>query len=335
MAIKFGLCPRTEGPPGGGDPVQVFEEAIAEAQEAEGAGFDSCFITEHHQAPDGYFPSPLVVAAAVAAQTSSIKIGTAVLLLPLCHPMHVAEDAAIVDIVSKGRLILGLGMGYQDVDFDAFGVPKNHRVSLFEEGIEIIKRAWTEERFSFHGKRYQLENVTLTPKPLQRPRPPIWLGAAAEEALRRTGRLGDAWITDPTPKIAQVKRRAALYTAAAREDGREPQIIVLREAWVGPTREEAIAVYGPAVLSSHLFYWRHGGYYHDVKTAEELTIERVATDRLILGSPADCIAQIEQWHRETGAEYFILRFRHSVGPALEEVREAIRLFGRAVIPHFR
>src|SRR3990172_11931117 len=103
MTIKFGIIPRTEGPPGGGDSVQVFEEALAGVAEAERAGFASCFITEHHQAPDGYLPSPLVAAAAVATRTSRIKIGTAVLLLPLCHPMHVAEDAAIVDIVSKDR----------------------------------------------------------------------------------------------------------------------------------------------------------------------------------------------------------------------------------------
>lgn len=335
MGFKFGIFPCAEGSPVGSDAAQVFDDLLAEVVQAEQSGFDSCFMTEHHQVEDGYLPAPLVLAAAVAARTERITIGTAVLLLPLFHAMHVAEDAAVVDIISKGRLLLGVGLGYQDPDFATFGVPKSNRVSLLEEGIEIIRKAWTEEKFSFSGKRYDLKGIRMTPKPIQRPSPPIWLAAAADEALARAGRLADGWIVDPTPKIPQVQHRQEVYAQAARANGRTPQVILMREGFVARSREEALMIAGEAILFTHRFYWRQGAYYHDVKKAEELTVERVAADRLILGSPEDCIAQIERWHRETGIEHFVIRFRHAVGPTIEQTLESIRLFGEKVIAHFR
>ncbi len=165
--IEFGVMANTHPAPGT-DLARMVDEVIAEAQQAERAGFDSFFLTEHHQEPAGYFPSPLPLAAAIAARTSTIRLGTGIAILPLYHPTRMAEDGAVIDIISKGRLILGVGMGYQEGDFTAYGLTVRDRVSLFEEAIEIIRRAWTEEKVYFVGKRHTLTNVMVTPKPVPR-----------------------------------------------------------------------------------------------------------------------------------------------------------------------
>ena len=164
--IQFGVMANTHPAPGT-DLTQMVDEVIAEAQQAERCGFDSFFLTEHHQEASGYLPSPLPLAAAIAARTLRIRIGTGIAILPLYHPTRLAEDCAVIDIISKGRLILGVGQGYQEGDFAAFGLKVSDRVSLFEEGIEILRRAWTEEKVYFVGKRYTLQNVMVTPKPVQ------------------------------------------------------------------------------------------------------------------------------------------------------------------------
>src|SRR5713226_3910446 len=188
--IQFGVMANTHPAPGA-DLTRMVDEVIAEAQQAERCGFDSFFLTEHHQEPSGYFPSPLPLAAAIAARTSRIRIGTGIAILPLYHPTRLAEDCAVVDIISKGRLILGVGQGYQEGDFAAFGLKVSDRVSLFEESIEILRRAWTEDKVYFVGKRYTLRNVIVTPKPVQKPHPPLWVAALGDEPMKRAA----AWAT--------------------------------------------------------------------------------------------------------------------------------------------
>ena len=148
--MKLGIYSSIANPPRGEDLDRCVQEVIEEAQLAEELGFDSCFFGEHHQDADGFLPSPLIVATAVAASTKRLRMGTSVILLPLHHPVHVAEDVVTLDIVSRGRIILGVGLGYQEADFRAFGIPMEHRVELFEEGVDIIRRCWTGETFSFH-----------------------------------------------------------------------------------------------------------------------------------------------------------------------------------------
>ena len=150
--MKFGLYSSIANPPRGEDLDRCIDEVIAEAQLAEASGFDSCFFGEHHQDHDGFLPSPLIVATAVAARTQRLRVGTSVILLPLHHPVHVAEDAITLDLVSRGRLILGVGIGYQPADFRAFSVPMEHRMGLFEESVEILRLCWAGETFSYRGK---------------------------------------------------------------------------------------------------------------------------------------------------------------------------------------
>jgi len=331
--IKFGVMGNSHPAPGA-DLTRVVDEMMAEAQQAERCGFDSFFTTEHHQEP-GYFPSPLPLLTAIAARTSTIRLGTGIAILPLYHPTRLAEDCATLDIISKGRLILGVGMGYQDVDFAAYGLRVSDRVSLFEEGIEILKRAWTEEKVYFVGKRHTLTDVVVSPKPVQKPRPPIWVAALGDEAMKRAGRLGDALLADSFQLPARLKPRVDLYRATAESRGNVHKVAVFREGFVAPTREQAIRDYEEGLLSTHRYYWRHGSYYQDIKREEDLTLARISLDRLILGSPEDCVEKVQMWNREVGADYFLIRFRHPAGPSHQKVMDAIKLFGEAVIPKFR
>src|SRR5262245_9574784 len=140
--MKFALYSSIANPPRGEHLDRAIDEVIAEAQLAEARGFDACFFGEHHQDPDGFLPSPLIVATAVAARTSRLRIGTSVILLPLHHPVRVAEDVVTLDLVSKGRVTVGVGIGYQPADFRAFAVPMEERVARFEEGLEILRKCW-------------------------------------------------------------------------------------------------------------------------------------------------------------------------------------------------
>ena len=332
--IKFGVMSNSHPAPGT-DLTRLVEEMIVEAQQAERYGFDSIFVTEHHQEPAGYLPSPLPLLAALAARTSTIRLGTGIAVLPLYHPVRMAEDCAVIDIISKGRLILGVGMGYQEVDFAAYGLRVSDRVSLFEEGVEIVKRAWTEEKLYFVGKRYTLTNVSVAPKPVQKPRPPIWIAGVGDEAMKRAGRVGDALLADSFQLPARLKRRVDLYRQTAESRGNRAQVVLFREGFVAKTREEAVREYEAGLLSTHRYYWRHGSYYQDVKQEEDLDLKRIGLDRLILGSPQDCIERIGMWNAEIGADYFLIRFKHPAGPPHAKVMEALRLFGEEVIPKFR
>jgi alkanesulfonate monooxygenase SsuD/methylene tetrahydromethanopterin reductase-like flavin-dependent oxidoreductase (luciferase family) len=187
-----------------------FADAGVLASAAEGAGFDSFWVCEHHGLPDGYLPAPLTLLAAVAATTSTIELGTGVLLAPLHHPLRIAEDAAVVDHVSDGRLVLGLGLGYAEQEYRAFGVDPTRRGRDLDALVPMLRDAWTGERFSCGA--LGLDSVRVTPPP--RHSIPIWLGGYAPPAVRRAGRLadghlvgrGDAHIVDAASEVLRTLR---------------------------------------------------------------------------------------------------------------------------------
>jgi alkanesulfonate monooxygenase SsuD/methylene tetrahydromethanopterin reductase-like flavin-dependent oxidoreductase (luciferase family) len=248
----------------------------------------------------------------------------------------VAEDVITLDIVSKGRIILGVGVGYQASDFRAFGVPMEHRAALFEEGVEIIRKCWSGEPFSFHGAHYTLDDLQILPRPFQTPAPPLWIGASAPAAIRRAGRLGDAFVTTPSTPLEDTVRSVDRYRQAALEAGREPQVVLMRDAWVAQSRAEAEAVYGPEVMAAYRYYWENRlAEFRNMDSDTEFTLDNLAQDRLILGEPETCVREFHRWHEATGADYCLLRLRHahSGGPAHERIMDAINLFGDRVLPY--
>lgn len=334
--IKLGLYSSIANPPRGDHLDRCVQETVAEAELAEACGFHGFFFGEHHQDRDGFLPSPLILCSAVAARTKRMQIGTAVLLLPLHHPLRVAEDVATLDIVSGGRIVLGVGLGYQDADFRAFGVAKKHRVGRFEEAIEILDKSWNGERFTHKGRHFDIDDVRVLPRPVQRPRPPLWLGASVPAAVERAGRLGDALVIGPSMPLAWNVEAAALYRKAAAAAGRKPEIILMRDAWVADSVADAARVYGPEVMAAYKYYWRAGSEaFKDVESLDAFEFEAMAKDRIITGSPEACIAEFKRWSEAVGTDYFLLRLRHahSGGPPHQETLRAIERFGRDVIPH--
>jgi probable F420-dependent oxidoreductase len=336
--VKFGLYSSIASPPRGEHLERAIDEVVAEAQLAEACGFDSCFFGEHHQDRDGFLPSPLIVATAVAAQTRRLNVGTSVILLPLYHPVHVAEDVVTLDLVSKGRVILGVGIGYQPADFQAFGVAMEDRVTLFEESVEILRACWRGEPFSFRGKHYTLDDVQIRPRPYQRPSPPLWFGASVAAAARRAGRLADAFVGTPSTTLESAARLVNTYEEAAREAGRSPQVVLMRDAWVAHSRAEAERVYGPEVMAAYQYYWQNRlSEFRNIPADAPFTLDTLAPDRLILGDAATCVQEFHRWRQATGADYFLLRLRHahSGGPPHDRIMDAIKLFGDKVLPYCR
>jgi probable F420-dependent oxidoreductase len=334
--MRFGLYSSIANPPRGEHLERSIDEVIAEAQLAEASGFDSCFFGEHHQDADGFLPSPLIVATAVAAHTQRLRVGTSVILLPLHHPVRIAEDVITLDLVSKGRVVLGVGIGYQPADFHAFGVPMDERAARFEESLAILRHCWTGERFTFRGAHFTLEDVQVRPRPFQTPGPPLWIGASVPAAARRAGRLADGFVGTPSTSLDNATRLGAIYTQAAREAGRPAEVVQMRDAWVATTRAEADAVYGPHVMAAYRYYWEHRlAEFRTMPADMPFTLENLAPDRLILGDPETCVREFQRWQKATGATTFLLRLRHahSGGPPHAKIMDAIRLFGERVLPH--
>ncbi len=333
--LKVGYLPCTEDPPRGENIARTLREVVAEAQAAEQSGFDSCLISEHHQQADGYIPNTLLLAGMVGMKTEKLKIGTCTLLLPLVHPVHVAEDAAIVDQMTNGRLILSVGAGYSPDDFGAFSVPISERGARTREGVEIIRKCWAEERFSYHGKHYQLDQVSITPKPLQKPAPPLWMAAASDVGARRAARLGDGWITDLVQSVGVIKGFADIYRAEAHKRGKTPMVVLIRDMCLADSMEAARRDGGP-LMYTHRFYFRNNGYVEDefskgIKSEEDWTFDRAIKNRIIAGSPNNCREQLRMWQEELRPDYLVLRMRHPGGPSHAKVVEAIRGFGEKVL----
>ena len=336
--MKFGIYGSVANPPRGEHLDRCVDEAIEEAEIAEECGFDSYFFGEHHQDKDGFIPAPIVLATAVAARTRRLKVGTAVLLLALHHPVQVAEEAITLDIVSKGRVVLGVGLGYESADFSAFGLPVASRVGRFGEAMEIIRRCFSGERFSFHGKHFTLQDIEIHPRPIQEPGPPIWIGANTPAGARRAGKIADGFVLGPGVDLEAVTKLLEAYRSAAREAGRSPVVALMRDAWVASTRAEAERVYGPEVMTAYKYYWRSGAVaWRHIKSESDLTLEHFTRNRMVLGDPEECIQEFQRWHEATGADSVVLRLRHahSGGPPHKNIVESIRLFGERVIPYLR
>ena len=335
--IPVGYFPCTQDPPRGDNVDRLLQEIYAEAELCESVGFDGFYFTEHHQQEDGYLPNPVLLAGLVGARTQRIKVGTCVLLLPLYNPIRLAEDIAVVDQATGGRMVVGAGIGYQDHDFDALGLPVSQRVRRSEEGLEILRQAWTGEPFSYPSRYHKIENVRVTPRPRQAGGPPIWMAAWSPPGIERAARVADGWIADPVQGLSVIKEEADAYRKLCAENGRRPFICLMRDCIVADSWTDAEAKSEPT-LGTHRYYFSGGAYVmddnlKDVKRVEDLTFDVAAKERLIAGSPQDCIDQLTMWQEAIQPDYLLLRMRQPGGPSHAQVLEDIRFFGEKVIPN--
>ncbi|MBM3676554.1 MAG: LLM class flavin-dependent oxidoreductase [Actinobacteria bacterium] len=329
--MKFGLILQIQSKDAGLD--VLWEELREQVQVAEEAGFDAVFLTEFHQARGGAFVSPLLLGAGLLQGTTRIRFGTAVLATPLHHPVRLAEDAIMLDWISRGRLVLGLGIAHQVPDFKAFGVPREHREEVFEEVLDILDLCFAGEPYTYVGRHFTSEGH-ITPRPYTEPRPEIWVGAHSRSGLERAGRRGDLWLADPQRDVGTIAKLAVDYRRHAEENGKTPRIGIFREAWIGDSKEECERVWAPNPMQVHRLYYNVGTYLRrfepwvdEVKEREAFTLDRLAPGRFLYGSPEDVRSTVEEWREITGCEYLALRFRHPGGPSHEQTLEALRRFG--------
>jgi probable F420-dependent oxidoreductase len=196
---------------------EIYDATIEQVAWAETIGYDDVWLTEHHFVDDGHAPSPLILAGAIAMRTKKIRIGTSVLLLPLYDPVRVAEDGATIDLLSGGRFELGIGVGYRREEFDGLGIAHSVRGARANEGLEIIRRLWEGETVTFRGKHFNIAGAKLSPLPLQRPHPPLWVGGFAKASARRAARLADGYIG--TGDMSQIYK---MYVEELRAAGKDP-----------------------------------------------------------------------------------------------------------------
>jgi len=190
MGFEFGMFHEFQCPAGTSQP-EAFAESFEQVEAAERWGLDAMWLAEIHVAPErSVCAAPLTIASAIAARTKRMKIGTGVQVLPLCHPLRLAEEAATVDQISHGRLIFGVGRSGFPRTYEAYGVPYGESRERFFETLEILKKAWTEDPFSYSGKYYSFQNVRATPKPYQKPWPEIRIAANSPDTFPAIGKLG-------------------------------------------------------------------------------------------------------------------------------------------------
>jgi probable F420-dependent oxidoreductase len=339
MGVRVGIGLFTGQIPSGSDRtfVREYRETIDLVRLAESVGFSSAWVSEHHGASDGYLPSLLVMLAALAEATSTIALGTGVVLTPLHDPIRLAEDAAVVDNLSEGRLLLGLGLGWREEEFRMLRVPVRERRARLEEAIEVLRRAWTGERFSFDGSVFRFDRVRVTPPAARPGGPPVLLGGYVEDAYRRAGALGDGHITDAGDTEALL-HAVATMDDAARGAGKDPaalRLVVTRNAFV-TERGDA----WEAVRDGVLYQWgtydawdaSHDTPEHD--SLEPSTAEpeqaRAATTA---GSPEEVardLAALVVPFRDRDID-LVVRL-HYPGMGFETAARAVELFGARVLP---
>ncbi|MFI5322087.1 MAG: LLM class flavin-dependent oxidoreductase [Thermodesulfobacteriota bacterium] len=316
----------------------LYSEMLEEIGIADQMGFDSAWLTEHHFLSDGYCPSSLVTAAAIAARTKKVRIGTGVLLMPLHDPVRIAEDAAVVDLISGGRLILGLGLGYRPEEFAGFGRTLKERKGRMEESIEILNKSWTDEPFSHKGKYYRIENINVTPKPVQRPIP-IWIGAFTEPAIRRAARIGAPLFVPAIGVIPIVKSLFDLHSSLLREYGRNPEDFekpLVRETYISDQKgdkiwekiKENVTYTAKGYASWGSMVDRDGNLLSD---PNDPILYDLAREQSIIGTPEECIETIIRYKNELPVDNLICRFKFP-GISHEDAMRSMRLFTEKVLP---
>ena len=310
-------------------------QQIAEHQElislAVDAGMDLVVAGQHFVAPNLRYLQPIPYLASLAAQFPSVRVATGIILLPLNHPVRVAEEAATLDVITNGRMILGVGGGYLQDEFDAFGIERSSRVARIEEGLPLIRELWTGGPVTAETKYFQLDEVSISTVPIQEPNPPIWLGAQSEPAVRRAARLADAWYVPPFPTHREL---IDLYQIYLEERAGNPgcsvtPIPVRREVYLAEGRAEAIAAVDRGAAS------RYGTYadWGQELGSTGLTGSDWLDSRFLLGNSETVIHGLHTMTEHVEHSDFIYKPQWP-GQDHKTAMRQLEMFGNEIIPHF-
>jgi alkanesulfonate monooxygenase SsuD/methylene tetrahydromethanopterin reductase-like flavin-dependent oxidoreductase (luciferase family) len=335
--VLFSIAPAIQRLDGG---KRVFdaEGFLAECQAAERCGWTGGYTGEKHRGDTSYSPSPLVVCGYGLANTERMRFGTCVSVLPVHHPVALAEEASVLDALYPGRFRLTVGAGYFAGDFEPFGVPVSERDERMVEGMIAIDAYRRGEPHTF--ERFWDGTVPARDPALGEDKLELFVGAWSVPGVRRAARHADGWITDPIRSGRWIAHLAEVYCEECAKLGKEPRIVLFREAWLGESDEAARATYGPHVLGYSQVYFVRGNAYNerfdpwlkDVSSADDLTLDHVLPDRVLLGSSETWVEQIQEWQESLQPEELLVRLRHFQGPSVEATVEAIEAISETVIP---
>jgi alkanesulfonate monooxygenase SsuD/methylene tetrahydromethanopterin reductase-like flavin-dependent oxidoreductase (luciferase family) len=327
----FGTHPLTRSSP------ENFRAVATLAEAARDHGFDMVWAGQHYLVKNFQKFQPIPVLSRITALTGSMYVNVTD-LLPLNHPVRLAEELASMDAMTDGRIVLTAALGYADHEFASFGVPKSERLARFLESVEVIKRLWTEDEVTFKGRFYTLDGVTMNPKPVQKPRPPIWMTADNSRGVLRTAQHGDVWLMSSHNRIAELKELIALYEANRHGRPRDFNDIgidrpLMRVTFIASTMKEAVDEARPYIEK----FWRD--YYGTMNQGSEMNseadfsqpFEKLWQDRFLLADPARCVDEIARYREELGID--CLHF--NLSGALELQLRSLRLLGEKVLPRFR
>lgn len=308
---------------------------IEQVRMADAAGFHSFSMGEHYNIPGLQRLHQVPALARLCGEVKNCAVGTAVTLLGLRHAVTVADELASLDVINDGKSFAAFGLGYRADELNAFELNKLQRFHRFVEGIEIIKRLWTEDHVSFDGREYKLKDVTVDPKPIQKPRPPIWIAANSDAAVKRAARIGDGWMIGPHSAIEESERQVEICRkawSAAGKPGR-PALPIIRETFVARTRKEAVEKARPCLEQLYRAIYIQWKQNEAMTDPNELSwaFDRLAKNRFILGSPEECVDQIKAYEERLGATHMLARFDWTPGLPQEEILASMRLFGEKVI----
>ncbi len=349
--MEFGVFHEFQCPPDQTE-TGAFAESFAQVDAAEAWGLDVMWLAELHVTPgQSVLSSPLTVAAAIAARTKRIKIGPAVQVLPLCHPLRLAEEAATVDHISHGRLIFGVGRSGFPRTYQAYGVPYAESRERFAEALEIIKRAWTEPRFSFAGRFHSFDNVCLVPKPFQQPHPEIRVAATSPDTFAANGALGlpifcavrlgtlrelgpliaeyrQSWREAGHPGEGQVYLRVPVYLADTERRARdEPEASIMSfYRWLGGQLAESATLAGARTVERRA---ERG------EALQTITYDDTLRDKVIIGTPEAVADKLRMLRAELGLNGILAELNCGRAIPNEQVMRSLRLLCERVIPQFR
>jgi alkanesulfonate monooxygenase SsuD/methylene tetrahydromethanopterin reductase-like flavin-dependent oxidoreductase (luciferase family) len=334
--MKLGIYLNAQHP-AGDDPARRFAETVEQVRLIHALGFDSIWGGEHHATPGFHYFPLLPMLQRLAAEVPGLSIGTNLVLLPLHNPVEIAEVGAFLDVITGGRFMLGVGLGYRPEEFAIFGVPIAERVSRLAEGVEVIRRLWTEDKVTHHGRHFTLDDVTIRPRPLQRPRPPIYVGSQVTAGIARAARIADGWLVVPVPRVDEFAAQAKTFKDARAAAGlsADAQICRLLEVVCAPDEDTAIRRAAPYLLEKYAAYFSWGleGIQLDPGAKPEDQLRRLAANRFALGSPAQVTEALLAQH-PTGATHAAMRVSWP-GMPQKDVLAGIELLGREVLPAVR
>jgi alkanesulfonate monooxygenase SsuD/methylene tetrahydromethanopterin reductase-like flavin-dependent oxidoreductase (luciferase family) len=333
--VKFGLGLSVQHRPEEPQAAR-FREHVEQVRLARAVGFSSVWASQHYLSDPFTYFQPIPTLARIAAEARGMALGTGVLLLPLHHPVDIAEQLATLDVISDGRLIFGAGLGYRDAENVALGHDPKERVGRLVEGLEVVERLWGGEPVTYEGRHFSLRGVRISMRPLQSPRPPIWLAANGDAGVKRAARHGDAWLMNPHATLATLARQLELFRSTRRELGRPAALEtpLIKECYVAPDAATAMTEAAEFLAAKYNAY-RRWEQDKALPAGEsfDASFEELARDRFILGDPARVSEEIARYRERLGVTTMIFRVQWP-GMDQERVLRSIRLLGHKVLLKF-